>query len=149
MSAVLAITDRRSALFQILFTVFDSLEGFVIVMVHCILRREVSALTVAAHTSHMCIGVPRQELTSVCFQVQEAVKCRVEDHKDDGNGDSGSSQQNGHTQLMVSTLERRVSPLLTVLNVIQTLTSCCFCFGLSLILRRTLTQTGQVSTQTT
>ncbi|XP_069076956.1 adhesion G protein-coupled receptor B1 isoform X13 [Pleurodeles waltl] len=40
MSAVLAITDRRSALFQILFAVFDSLEGFVIVMVHCILRRE-------------------------------------------------------------------------------------------------------------
>ncbi|KAA8591966.1 hypothetical protein FQN60_017340 [Etheostoma spectabile] len=33
MSAVLAITDRRSALFQILFAVFDSLEGFVIVMV--------------------------------------------------------------------------------------------------------------------
>lgn len=43
MSAVLAITDRRSALFQILFAVFDSLEGFIIVMVHCILRREVSA----------------------------------------------------------------------------------------------------------
>ena len=42
MSAVLAITDRRSALFQILFAVFDSLEGFIIVMVHCILRREVS-----------------------------------------------------------------------------------------------------------
>ncbi|MEQ2191133.1 hypothetical protein XENOCAPTIV_021662 [Xenoophorus captivus] len=40
MSAVLAITDRRSALFQILFAVFDSLEGFIIVMVHCILRRE-------------------------------------------------------------------------------------------------------------
>ncbi|KAM3858661.1 adhesion G protein-coupled receptor B1-like [Diretmus argenteus] len=72
MSAVLAITDRRSALFQILFAVFDSLEGFIIVMVHCILRRE----------------------------VQEAVKCRVVDRKDDGNGDSGSSLQNGHTQLM-------------------------------------------------
>ncbi|XP_062844144.1 adhesion G protein-coupled receptor B1-like [Trichomycterus rosablanca] len=70
MSAVLAITDRRSPLFQILFAVFDSLEGFIIVMVHCILRRE----------------------------VQEAVKCRVVDRKDDGNGDSGSSLQNGHTQ---------------------------------------------------
>lgn len=44
MSAVLAVTDRRSALFQILFAVFDSLEGFVIVMVHCILRREVGVL---------------------------------------------------------------------------------------------------------
>uniref|UniRef100_A0A3Q4HMU7 Adhesion G protein-coupled receptor B1b n=1 Tax=Neolamprologus brichardi TaxID=32507 RepID=A0A3Q4HMU7_NEOBR len=76
MSAVLAITDRRSALFQILFAVFDSLEGFVIVMVHCILRRE----------------------------VQEAVKCRVVDRKDDGNGDSGSSLHNGHTQHMVNFL---------------------------------------------
>ncbi|XP_018612435.2 adhesion G protein-coupled receptor B1 [Scleropages formosus] len=72
MSAVLAITDRRSALFQILFAIFDSLEGFVIVMVHCILRRE----------------------------VQEAVKCRVVDRQEDGNGDSGSSFQNGHAQLM-------------------------------------------------
>lgn len=44
MSAVLAVTDRRSTLFQILFAVFDSLEGFVIVMVHCILRREVGAV---------------------------------------------------------------------------------------------------------
>ncbi|XP_051948610.1 adhesion G protein-coupled receptor B1-like [Xyrauchen texanus] len=72
MSAVLAMTDRRSALFQILFAVFDSLEGFIIVMVHCILRRE----------------------------VQDTVKCRVIDRKDDGNGDSGSSLQNGHNQLM-------------------------------------------------
>ncbi|XP_068616631.1 adhesion G protein-coupled receptor B1 [Brachionichthys hirsutus] len=72
MSAVLAITDRRSALFQILFAVFDSLEGFVIVMVHCILRRE----------------------------VQEAVKCRVVERQEDANGDSGGSFQNGHAQLM-------------------------------------------------
>ncbi|XP_051922365.1 adhesion G protein-coupled receptor B1 isoform X4 [Hippocampus zosterae] len=72
MSAVLAITDRRSALFQILFAVFDSMEGFVIVMVHCILRRE----------------------------VQEAVKCRVGDRQEDGNGDSGGSFQNGHAQLV-------------------------------------------------
>uniref|UniRef100_A0A452RVK2 G-protein coupled receptors family 2 profile 2 domain-containing protein n=1 Tax=Ursus americanus TaxID=9643 RepID=A0A452RVK2_URSAM len=72
MSAVLAVTDRRSALFQILFAVFDSLEGFVIVMVHCILRRE----------------------------VQDAVKCRVVDRQEEGNGDSGGSFQNGHAQLM-------------------------------------------------
>ncbi|XP_029694965.1 adhesion G protein-coupled receptor B1 isoform X8 [Takifugu rubripes] len=72
MSAVLAITDRRSTLFQILFAVFDSLEGFVIVMVHCILRRE----------------------------VQEAVKCRVVERQEDTNGDSGGSFQNGHAQLM-------------------------------------------------
>uniref|UniRef100_A0AAX7VPI9 Adhesion G protein-coupled receptor B1a n=1 Tax=Astatotilapia calliptera TaxID=8154 RepID=A0AAX7VPI9_ASTCA len=74
MSAVLAITDRRSALFQILFAVFDSLEGFVIVMVHCILRRE----------------------------VQEAVKCRVVDRQEDTNGDSGGSFQNGHAQNCIS-----------------------------------------------
>ncbi|XP_062935452.1 adhesion G protein-coupled receptor B1 isoform X2 [Cynocephalus volans] len=72
MSAVLAVTDRRSALFQILFAVFDSLEGFVIVMVHCVLRRE----------------------------VQDAVKCRVVDRQEEGNGDSGGSFQNGHAQLM-------------------------------------------------
>uniref|UniRef100_A0AAR2JE39 Adhesion G protein-coupled receptor B1b n=1 Tax=Pygocentrus nattereri TaxID=42514 RepID=A0AAR2JE39_PYGNA len=82
MSAVLAITDRRSALFQILFAVFDSLEGFIIVMVHCILRRE----------------------------VQEAVKCRVVDRKDDGNGDSGSSLQNGHTQRLSSSEEKMPPP---------------------------------------
>ena len=45
MSAVLAMTDKRSILFQILFAVFDSLQGFVIVMVHCILRREVRVET--------------------------------------------------------------------------------------------------------
>lgn len=55
MSAVLAVTDRRSALFQILFAVFDSLEGFVIVMVHCILRREVGGRRVGglAPTRHL------------------------------------------------------------------------------------------------
>ena len=36
------------------------------------------------------------------LQVQEAVKCRVVDRKDDGNGDSGSSLQNGHSQHVVS-----------------------------------------------
>ncbi|XP_011793616.1 PREDICTED: brain-specific angiogenesis inhibitor 1-like [Colobus angolensis palliatus] len=81
MSAVLAVTDRRSALFQILFAVFDSLEGFVIVMVHCILRRE----------------------------VQDAVKCRVVDRQEEGNGDSGGSFQNGHAQLMVGFGSRRLS----------------------------------------
>uniref|UniRef100_A0A8D3B016 Adhesion G protein-coupled receptor B2 n=1 Tax=Scophthalmus maximus TaxID=52904 RepID=A0A8D3B016_SCOMX len=41
MSAVLAITDRRSTLFQVLFAVFDSVQGFVIITVHCAMRREV------------------------------------------------------------------------------------------------------------
>ncbi|KAF5919497.1 hypothetical protein HPG69_011512, partial [Diceros bicornis minor] len=93
MSAVLAVTDRRSALFQILFAVFDSLEGFVIVMVHCILRRE----------------------------VQDAVKCRVVDRQEEGNGDSGGSFQNGHAQLMTDfekdvDLACRSGERLTVLN---------------------------------
>ncbi|XP_069076950.1 adhesion G protein-coupled receptor B1 isoform X7 [Pleurodeles waltl] len=93
MSAVLAITDRRSALFQILFAVFDSLEGFVIVMVHCILRRE----------------------------VQDAVKCRVVDRQEEGNGDSGGSFQNGHAQLMTDfekdvDMACRSGEHLTVLN---------------------------------
>lgn len=58
MSAVLAITDRRSALFQILFAVFDSLEGFIIVMVHCILRREVSGWDVVLflNNCHWCLS---------------------------------------------------------------------------------------------
>ncbi|KAL4624102.1 adhesion G protein-coupled receptor B2-like isoform X1 [Arapaima gigas] len=41
MSAVLAITDRRSALFQVLFGVFDGVQSMVILMVHGVLRREV------------------------------------------------------------------------------------------------------------
>lgn len=45
MSAVLAMTDRRSILFQILFAVFDSIQGFVIITVHCFLRREVCTVT--------------------------------------------------------------------------------------------------------
>lgn len=64
MSAVLAITDRRSALFQILFAVFDSLEGFIIVMVHCILRREVSMLTTTTRLCLTCLSGP--ELINVC-----------------------------------------------------------------------------------
>lgn len=58
MSAVLAVTDRRSALFQILFAVFDSLEGFVIVMVHCILRREVGALGLGSTCDPRVVLVP-------------------------------------------------------------------------------------------
>ncbi|KAI1894992.1 hypothetical protein AGOR_G00101390 [Albula goreensis] len=41
MSAVLAITDRSSAMFQVLFAVFDAVQGVVIISVHCVLRREV------------------------------------------------------------------------------------------------------------
>lgn len=46
MSAVLAMTDRRSVLFQALFAVFNSAQGFVITAVHCFLRREVARLFV-------------------------------------------------------------------------------------------------------
>ncbi|KAB1275439.1 Adhesion G protein-coupled receptor B3 [Camelus dromedarius] len=66
------MTDKRSILFQILFAVFDSLQGFVIVMVHCILRRE----------------------------VQDAFRCRLRNCQDPINADSSSSFPNGHAQIM-------------------------------------------------
>ncbi|XP_075867470.1 adhesion G protein-coupled receptor B2 isoform X13 [Nelusetta ayraudi] len=66
MSAVLAITDRRSTLFQVLFAVFDSVQGFVIITVHCAMRRE----------------------------VQDAVRCRMGGCKDDSEN-SPDSCKNG------------------------------------------------------
>ncbi|XP_019726203.1 adhesion G protein-coupled receptor B3 isoform X4 [Hippocampus comes] len=72
MSAVLAMTDKRSILFQILFAVFDSLQGFVIVMVHCILRRE----------------------------VQDAFRCRLRNCQDPISGDATGGFPNGHAQIM-------------------------------------------------
>uniref|UniRef100_A0A3Q2NWY4 Adhesion G protein-coupled receptor B2 n=1 Tax=Fundulus heteroclitus TaxID=8078 RepID=A0A3Q2NWY4_FUNHE len=71
MSAVLAITDRRSTLFQILFAVFDSVQGFVIITVHCAMRRE----------------------------VQDAVRCRMGGCKDDSEN-SPDSCKNGQVQIM-------------------------------------------------
>ncbi|XP_031649010.1 adhesion G protein-coupled receptor B2 isoform X4 [Oncorhynchus kisutch] len=68
MSAVLAITDRRSTLFQVLFAVFDSVQGFVIITVHCVMRRE----------------------------VQDAVRCRMGGCKDDSEN-SPDSCKNGQT----------------------------------------------------
>ncbi|KAM4539360.1 adhesion G protein-coupled receptor B2 isoform 13-T13 [Odontesthes bonariensis] len=68
MSAVLAITDRRSTLFQVLFAVFDSVQGFVIITVHCAMRRE----------------------------VQDAVRCRMGGCKDDSEN-SPDSCKNGQT----------------------------------------------------
>uniref|UniRef100_A0A671WWV3 Adhesion G protein-coupled receptor B3 n=1 Tax=Sparus aurata TaxID=8175 RepID=A0A671WWV3_SPAAU len=72
MSAVLAMTDKRSILFQILFAVFDSLQGFVIVMVHCVLRRE----------------------------VQDAFRCRLRNCQDPISGDATGTFPNGHAQIM-------------------------------------------------
>uniref|UniRef100_A0A3B3Z7S1 Uncharacterized protein n=1 Tax=Periophthalmus magnuspinnatus TaxID=409849 RepID=A0A3B3Z7S1_9GOBI len=71
MSAVLAITDRRSTLFQILFAVFDTVQGFVIITVHCAMRRE----------------------------VQDAVRCRMGGCKDDSEN-SPDSCKNGQVQIM-------------------------------------------------
>ncbi|XP_055732963.1 adhesion G protein-coupled receptor B2-like isoform X4 [Salvelinus fontinalis] len=71
MSAVLAITDRRSTLFQVLFAVFDSVQGFVIITVHCVMRRE----------------------------VQDAVRCRIGGCKDDSEN-SPDSCKNGQVQIM-------------------------------------------------
>ncbi|XP_052325704.1 adhesion G protein-coupled receptor B2-like isoform X5 [Oncorhynchus keta] len=71
MSAVLAITDRRSTLFQVLFAVFDSVQGFVIITVHCAMRRE----------------------------VQDAVRCQMGGCKDDSEN-SPDSCKNGQVQIM-------------------------------------------------
>uniref|UniRef100_A0A671RKC7 Adhesion G protein-coupled receptor B2-like n=1 Tax=Sinocyclocheilus anshuiensis TaxID=1608454 RepID=A0A671RKC7_9TELE len=71
MSAVLAITDRRSTLFQVLFALFDSVQGFVIITVHCAMRRE----------------------------VQDAVRCRMGGCKDDSEN-SPDSCKNGQVQIM-------------------------------------------------
>ncbi|XP_052325701.1 adhesion G protein-coupled receptor B2-like isoform X2 [Oncorhynchus keta] len=68
MSAVLAITDRRSTLFQVLFAVFDSVQGFVIITVHCAMRRE----------------------------VQDAVRCQMGGCKDDSEN-SPDSCKNGQS----------------------------------------------------
>ncbi|XP_035385080.1 adhesion G protein-coupled receptor B2 isoform X3 [Electrophorus electricus] len=80
MSAVLAITDRRSTLFQVLFAVFDSVQGFVVVTVHCAMRREVSG--------HL-----------LQRPVQDAVRCRMGGCKDDSEN-SPDSCKNGQVQIM-------------------------------------------------
>ncbi|KAG9492782.1 hypothetical protein GDO78_000989 [Eleutherodactylus coqui] len=72
MSAVLAMTDRRSILFQVLFAVFNSVQGCVIITVHCFLRRE----------------------------VQEVVKCQMGGCHSDENEDSPNSCKNGQLQIM-------------------------------------------------
>ncbi|KAE8624440.1 hypothetical protein XENTR_v10005948 [Xenopus tropicalis] len=72
MSAVLAMTDRRSILFQVLFAVFNSVQGCVIITVHCFLRRE----------------------------VQEVVKCQIGGCRSDENEDSPNSCKNGQLQIM-------------------------------------------------
>ncbi|XP_074790617.1 adhesion G protein-coupled receptor B2 isoform X8 [Natator depressus] len=72
MSAVLAMTDRRSILFQVLFAVFNSVQGFVIITVHCFLRRE----------------------------VQDVVKCQIGMCKSDENENSPDSCKNGQVQIM-------------------------------------------------
>uniref|UniRef100_A0A8C0GNR7 Adhesion G protein-coupled receptor B2 n=1 Tax=Chelonoidis abingdonii TaxID=106734 RepID=A0A8C0GNR7_CHEAB len=74
MSAVLAMTDRRSILFQVLFAVFNSVQGFVIITVHCFLRRE----------------------------VQDVVKCQIGVCKSNENENSPDSCKNGQVQIMVS-----------------------------------------------
>lgn len=72
MSAVLAMTDRRSVLFQALFAVFNSAQGFVITAVHCFLRRE----------------------------VQDVVKCQMGVCRTDESEDSPDSCKNGQLQIL-------------------------------------------------
>uniref|UniRef100_A0A8C9Z4H1 Adhesion G protein-coupled receptor B3 n=1 Tax=Sander lucioperca TaxID=283035 RepID=A0A8C9Z4H1_SANLU len=83
MSAVLAMTDKRSILFQILFAVFDSLQGFVIVMVHCILRKEVE------DNFNLYSFAILTDLTVLClqtdFEKDVDIACRSALHKDMGS----------------------------------------------------------------
>ncbi|XP_025899280.1 adhesion G protein-coupled receptor B2 [Nothoprocta perdicaria] len=72
MSAVLAMTDRRSILFQVLFAVFNSVQGFVIITVHGFLRRE----------------------------VQDVVKCQVGGCRSEENENSPDSCKNGQVQIL-------------------------------------------------
>uniref|UniRef100_A0AAX7UH89 Adhesion G protein-coupled receptor B3 n=1 Tax=Astatotilapia calliptera TaxID=8154 RepID=A0AAX7UH89_ASTCA len=81
MSAVLAITDKRSILFQILFAVFDSLQGFVIVMVHCILRREVEDDFISSPSS----PVISFNCLYTDFEKDVDIACRSALHKDMGS----------------------------------------------------------------
>uniref|UniRef100_A0A8C5HEA7 Adhesion G protein-coupled receptor B3 n=1 Tax=Gouania willdenowi TaxID=441366 RepID=A0A8C5HEA7_GOUWI len=80
MSAVLAMTDKRSILFQILFAVFDSLQGFVIVMVHCILRREPMKRSKESHFDLLTF-IPLQ----TDFEKDVDIACRSALHKDMGS----------------------------------------------------------------
>uniref|UniRef100_A0A8C2FHB0 Adhesion G protein-coupled receptor B3 n=1 Tax=Cyprinus carpio TaxID=7962 RepID=A0A8C2FHB0_CYPCA len=87
MSAVLAMTDKRSILFQILFAVFDSLQGFVIVMVHCILRREFCL----NQTPLACLNFTLSAVLFSFFSPQTDfekdvdIACRSAIHKDGGS----------------------------------------------------------------
>ncbi|POI23522.1 hypothetical protein CIB84_012730 [Bambusicola thoracicus] len=72
MSAVLAMTDRRSILFQVLFAVFNSVQGFVIITVHGFLRRE----------------------------VQDVVKCQIGVCRSEENENSPDSCKNGQVQIL-------------------------------------------------
>ncbi|XP_068773622.1 adhesion G protein-coupled receptor B2 isoform X6 [Struthio camelus] len=72
MSAVLAMTDRRSILFQVLFAIFNSVQGFVIITVHGFLRRE----------------------------VQDVVKCQVGVCRSEENENSPDSCKNGQVQIL-------------------------------------------------
>uniref|UniRef100_A0A7N8X9T7 Adhesion G protein-coupled receptor B2 n=1 Tax=Mastacembelus armatus TaxID=205130 RepID=A0A7N8X9T7_9TELE len=76
MSAVLAITDRRSTLFQVLFAVFDSVQGFVIITVHCAMRREVSpVLAKQLRESCACNASSHNAMIMLYFIFKEVNTC--------------------------------------------------------------------------
>uniref|UniRef100_A0A8C1RX62 Adhesion G protein-coupled receptor B3 n=1 Tax=Cyprinus carpio TaxID=7962 RepID=A0A8C1RX62_CYPCA len=85
MSAVLAMTDKRSILFQILFAVFDSLQGFVIVMVHCILRRELSKLNSSCMSKFHFVCFSFLLFPQTDFEKDVDIACRSASHKDMGS----------------------------------------------------------------
>ncbi|OWK12813.1 hypothetical protein Celaphus_00014895 [Cervus elaphus hippelaphus] len=107
MSAVLAMTDRRSVLFQALFAVFNSAQGFVITAVHCFLRREVGWASPGPRPP--LPSTPRRSLATphasgpagtCCPQVQDVVKCQMGVCRADESEDSPDSCKNGQLQIL-------------------------------------------------
>lgn len=89
MSAVLAMTDRRSVLFQALFAVFNSAQGFVITAVHCFLRREVARLFLFAPNAGLRL------LPTVWYRVTRVLQALGE-----GTYSSGNPEGLGLLQLL-------------------------------------------------
>uniref|UniRef100_A0A452HQP3 Uncharacterized protein n=1 Tax=Gopherus agassizii TaxID=38772 RepID=A0A452HQP3_9SAUR len=77
MSAVLAMTDRRSILFQVLFAVFNSVQGFVIITVHCFLRREVGPHAPALLCPDLPPELTRTALIRTDFEKDVDLACQT------------------------------------------------------------------------
>ncbi|KAI6073432.1 Brain-specific angiogenesis inhibitor 2 [Aix galericulata] len=107
MSAVLAMTDRRSILFQVLFAVFNSVQGFVIITVHGFLRREVGRGHRGGTGRDPGYGAGTPGLWGAeqgghpgRGAVQDVVKCQVGGCRGEENENSPDSCKNGQVQIL-------------------------------------------------